>query len=240
MLITTKKIRSRAVSSILTMAVFLAATLVPIFGPLSSAKTGAAPPNAAIPDPPLEPILMATGQGSCSPAPTMTLLAPLGGEILDAHTSFNISWALDDPGATLSSVSILQSTNGGTSFTQIGSVPTSQTQYTWTVPSIANNASVQIELVGSSNTCNQTAVLRSGTFMVFNPGKTFTHVAEAPIFFSGRGFASTIYLANTSASAVTVELDPHAPNGNATQNFPTQMTLNAGASATIDAVSLYT
>ncbi|MGH9830073.1 MAG: hypothetical protein ACREDR_43225, partial [Blastocatellia bacterium] len=53
-------------------------------------------------------------------------------------------------------------------------------------------------------------------------------------------FASTIYLANTSASAVTVELDPHAPNGNATQNFPTQMTLNAGASATIDAVSLYT
>jgi hypothetical protein len=102
-----------------------------------------------------------------------------------------------------------------------------------------------VSLSGAVSTCACVPTYASfGTsnanFTIWNPPASFTHVAEAPLFFAGQGFTSTIYLTNTSGNAVVVELDPHLPNGNATQNLPYQVALNAGASATVDAASLYT
>ncbi len=182
----------------------------------------------------------ATTQDPCSPGPTIGLLAPLGGEILDVGTVFKITWSTDDPGGALSSVGVYLSTNGGSTFTNLATVPTYLTEYSWTVPAMANKANAQILLVGNSNSCNNAPQARSGNFIVWNRGPALPRIAEAPLFFAGQGFTSTIYLTNTSSNAVTVELDPHKPNGNATQNFPSQMSLNAGASATVDAASLYT
>src|SRR5262249_10338166 len=107
-------------------------------------------------------------------------------------------------------------------------------------PVITNNQTARVRVVARDAACNVSSANSAANFTIWNPPASFTHVAEAPLFFAGQGFTSTIYLTNTSANAVVVELDPHLPNGNATQNLPYQVALNSGASATVDAASLYT
>jgi hypothetical protein len=172
--------------------------------------------------------------------PQVAITAPNGGEIIDAQSSFTISWeSTDDVG--VASHDILYSTDGGSTYaTIVTGLAGSVNQYAWSVPAMVNNKTVRVRVLARDAACNASRDDSDANFMVWNPPASFTHLAEAPLFFSGQGFTSTVYLTNTSANAVVVELDPHQANGNATQNFPYQVLLNAGASATVDTASLYT
>jgi hypothetical protein len=183
---------------------------------------------------------------SPSVGPSISLLAPVGGEILDAGTTLNIIWSTYDPQSQLTGVTIELSTNGGSTFSTLATMSAAVIAlegptYAWTVPSITNTADVLVKLVGSCQCDGESPTAESGDFMIWNPGVSLPNVAEAPIFFSSQGFNSTIYLTNTSNSTATVELDPHLPpSSNATQNFPAQLSLAAGASATVNPASLFT
>ena len=172
--------------------------------------------------------------------PQVSISAPNGGEIIDTRSSFAISWdSADDVGVASHDVSF--STDGGSTYsTIVTGLPGNVNQYAWSVPLMVNNKNVRVRVVARDAACNAARADSAANFMVWNPPSSFTHSAEAPLFMTGQGLTSTIYMTNTSASAVVVELDPHQPSGNATQNFPYQVLLNAGASATVDTASLYT
>lgn len=172
--------------------------------------------------------------------PQVGVTAPNGGEIVDTRSSFAISWnSADDVG--VASHDVFYSTDGGNTYaTIVTGLPGNVNQYAWSVPLMVNNKTVRVRVVARDAACNASRDDSNANFTIWNPPASFTHQAEAPLFMSGQGLTSTIYLTNTSANAVVVELDPHQPNGNATQNFPYQVLLNAGASTTVDVASLYT
>jgi hypothetical protein len=141
----------------------------------------------------------------------------------------------------VTSQDLLLSTDGGVTFsTIVAGLAGNVNQYAWTAPVGINNQSARVKVIARDAGCNVSADVSDANFTLWNPPASFTHVAEAPLFFTGQGLTSTIFLTNTSSSAVVVELDPHQPDGNATQNLPFQTLLNAGASATVDIASLYT
>src|SRR6266478_913753 len=163
--------------------------------------------------------------------PQVNISAPNGGEIIDTRSSFAISWdSADDVGVASHDVSF--STDGGSTYsTIVTGLPGNVNQYAWSVPLMVNNKNVRVRVVARDAACNAARADSAANFMVWNPPSSFTHSAEAPLFMTGQGLTSTIYMTNTSASAVVVELDPHQPSGNATQNLPYQVLLNGGASA---------
>ena len=173
-------------------------------------------------------------------APQVGITAPNGGEIIDTASSFTISWNTADNVGVVSQ-DLLLSTDGGTNWSSITSgLAGSVDQYVWTVPAMINQQAVRVRVIARDAACNANIDDSDANVTIWNPPASFTHSAEAPLFFAGQGFTSTIFMTNTSSSALVVELDPHQPDGNATQNFPFQTLLNAGASATVDAASLYT
>lgn len=171
--------------------------------------------------------------------PEAGITAPNGGEIIDTRSSFTISWDSQDS-VGVASQDLLFSTDGGTTFSTIATgLSSSVRQYAWTVPLMVNCKTVRVRVVARDAACNKTQDDSDFDLTIWNPPASFTHNAEAPLFFAGPGFTSTIYMTNTSSNPVVVELDPHKPDGNANQNFPSQTLLNAGASATVDVASLY-
>lgn len=172
--------------------------------------------------------------------PQVGITAPNGGEIVDTGSVFNISWtASDDLGVT--SQDILLSTDGGATFSPIVSgLAGSVNQYSWTVPLMINKQTARVRVVARDAACNASRDDTDSNFTIWNPPASFTHSAEAALFFAGQGYTSTISMTNTSSNALVVELDPHRPDGNATQNYPYQLLLIGGASATLDVASLYT
>jgi hypothetical protein len=177
---------------------------------------------------------------TCSSTPAVSLTAPIGGEILDSGSMFTINWSASDS-VGISSQDVLYSVDGGSTYSVIATgLAPGVNQYNWLVPSLANTQNVKVRVVEHDASCNGASGDSPSTFTIWNPGQNFTHLAEASFFVSGQLFSSTIFLTNTSSSAVTAELDPHKPTGNATQNLPLQLALAAGASVSVDAASLYT
>jgi len=171
--------------------------------------------------------------------PQVGVTAPNGGEIVDVGSIFTIMWDASD-NVGVASQDILLSTDGGGTFTTITTgLAGSVSQYAWSVPAMVNNQTGRVRVVARDAACNVSHDDSNSNFTIWNPPASFSHVAEAPLFFTGQGFTSTIFMTNTSGNAVVVELDPHNPDGNASQNYPMQVLLNAGASATVDAASLY-
>ena len=172
--------------------------------------------------------------------PQVGVTAPNGGEIIDTGSVFTITWTTSDA-VGVTSQDLLFSTDGGASFSSIASgLSGSVNQYAWSVPVMVNNQTARVRVVARDAACNVSRDDSDANFTIWNPPASFSHVAEAPLFFTGQGFTSTIFMTNTSSNAVVVELDPHKPDGNATQNYPMQVLMNAGTSATVDAASLYT
>jgi len=177
---------------------------------------------------------------SDSSPPQVGITAPNGGEIIDTGSVFTISWTASD-NVAVTSQDVLLSTDGGATFSPIVSgLAGSVNQYVWTVPLMVNKQTARVRVVARDAACNASSDDTDTNFTIWNPPASFTHTAEAPLFFAGQGFTSTISMTNTSSSALVVELDPHQPDGNGTQNYPFQLLLNGGASATVDAASLYT
>lgn len=172
--------------------------------------------------------------------PQVGVTAPNGGEIIDTQSIFGITWeSSDDAGVTSQDVSY--STDGGSTYsTIVTGLAGSVNQYAWSVPLMINKKTVRVRVVARDGACNASRDESDADFTVWNPPASFTHLAEAPLFMSGQGLISTVYMTNTSAHALVVELDPHQPVGNATQNLPYQVLLKPGASATVDVASLYT
>jgi hypothetical protein len=176
---------------------------------------------------------------SDSTPPQVGLTGPNGGEIIDTLSSFTITWSASDAIGVVSQ-DLLFSTDGGTTFSPIVTgLAGSLNQYVWSVPLMINKQTVKVRVVARDAACNASFDDSKANFTIWNPPASFTHSAEAPLFMTGQGLTSTIYMTNTSASSIVVELDPHQPSGNATQNFPYQVLLNAGASTTVDTASLY-
>jgi subtilisin family serine protease len=65
--------------------------------------------------------------------PTVTVVAPNGGETLNAGGTFNILWNGSD-NVSVSQSALSYSTNGGTTFAPIVTLPGSPGTYAWTVP----------------------------------------------------------------------------------------------------------
>jgi hypothetical protein len=223
---------------------FVACMLLLVTG--ASFPLAAPSATAAAPSPPLRTSTPPVAEPAPSPAlpqsggsqnPSIAIVAPVGGEILDSGSTFNIAWNVSDPSGLLTTISISISTDG-TNFTSLATVPASQTQYAWTVPA-GNKQKAKVRLVGNCN-CNTPPTVTSHKFTIWNPPANFTHTAEAPLFIAGQGFTSTIYLSNTTSNSILAELDPHLPTGNGTPTLPLQVPLSAGASVTVDAASLYT
>jgi hypothetical protein len=180
----------------------------------------------------------------CATGPSVSLLSPNGGEILDVGTSFNIMWtAFDLHGIT--SEDILLSTNGGSSFSSVvtGLGPT-VASYAWTVPAIANNTASVVQ-VAVHNAMGVTASAQSAApFTIWNPAAAYTHVAEAPLYLisgslatlSGGGNNATslaaiqdsdVEICNESSSALSVELAVRERSGNAGAPAPVTLTVSA-------------
>jgi len=171
--------------------------------------------------------------------PQVGLAGPNGGEIIDTLSSFTITWSASDS-VGVSSQDLLFSTDGGATFsTIVTGLAGTVDQYVWAVPLMINRQTVRVRVIARDAACNASSDDSDANFIIWNPPASFTHSAEAPLFMTGQGLTSTIYMTNTSANALVVELDPHQPSGNATQSFPYQVLLNAGASATVDTASLY-
>lgn len=173
-------------------------------------------------------------------APEVGVTAPNGGEIVDTLSIFGITWESSDD-AEVTSQDVSYSTDGGSTYsTIVTGLAGSVNQYAWSVPLMVNKSTVRVRVVARDGACNASRDESDADFTVWNPPASFTHLAEAPLFMSGQGLTSTVYMTNTSANARVVELDPHQPVGNATQNLPYQVLLNPGASASVDVASLYT
>ena len=172
--------------------------------------------------------------------PQVGITAPNGGEIIDTRSNFPITWeSVDDVGVASWDFSF--SSDGGSTYSMIAvrALPGSVNQYTWSVPVMVNSKRVRVRVLARDAGCNTSWDDSDTDFTVWNPPAAFTHMAEAALFVTGQGTTSTVFMTNTSSTALVVELDPHKADGNATQNFPVQRLLNAGASATVDVASLY-
>jgi len=67
--------------------------------------------------------------------PVVTLLTPIGGEILAGTDTFNITWTASDDNFGDTPITLWYSINGGESYNQIGEGAMANTgSYTWTVP----------------------------------------------------------------------------------------------------------
>jgi len=173
-------------------------------------------------------------------APQVSITAPNGGEVVDTGSGFTISWnATDDVAVTSQDVQL--STDGGTSFSTIAAgLAGSVNQYSWTAPASANNQSVRVRVVARDSACNLGNDDSDANFILWNPGRAYTHAAEAPIYIAQGGFISTAHLTNTSSDPVDVELDFHKPTGDATPKLPLQFTLQPDEARTVNVADYLT
>jgi hypothetical protein len=192
----------------------------------------------------------------CATGPSVSLLSPNGGEILDVGTAFNIMWAAFDLHG-ITSEDILLSTNGGSSFSNVVTgLGRTATSYAWTVPAIANNTSAVVQ-VAVHNAMGVTATAQSAApFTIWNPAAAYTHVAEAPLYLisgslatlSGGGNNATslaavqdsdVEICNESSSSLSVELAVRERSGNAGAPAPVTFTVSAQTHRTVALSSLF-
>jgi len=166
--------------------------------------------------------------------PQVNISAPNGGEIVDTGSSFAITWnAYDD--VALSKQDVLLSTDGGASFNPIVTgLSGTVNQYAWIAPTIANNQTARVRVVGYDTACNVGRADSEANFQLWNRGGPLPHVAEAPIFMSSGGFRSIIHLCNASPNSATVELSVRNRYGTALAAPPVQFTLSSGQVRAID------
>lgn len=72
-------------------------------------------------------------------APTISLVAPAGGELLKAGDPFAITWSAADANFPANPIKIESSTNNGSSWTTIIAATANSGSYNWTVPSFDTN-----------------------------------------------------------------------------------------------------
>lgn len=83
-----------------------------------------------------------------TPATSITLVSPNGGESWQAGTSKNITWSISN----IASIKIEYSTNNGTNWINIGNVTASAGSFSWTVPATPSaNCKVKISDVSNAN-----------------------------------------------------------------------------------------
>jgi hypothetical protein len=157
--------------------------------------------------------------------PVLSVGAPNGGELVDIGSMFAISWSSSD-NSGVASHDVLLSTNAGTSFSPIVTgLPGTVNQYAWLVPVMANNRNARIRVLARDSACNVVQATSAANFTIWNPPASFTHSAEAPAYTTGGSFDAYVYMCNSTANSIIVELDLHRPDGEATANDPPQITL---------------
>ena len=157
--------------------------------------------------------------------PQVEVKAPNGGEIVDAGSSFTITWtAADETGVVTQDV--LLSTDGGVSFSPIiTGLDGSINQYTWIAPLIANNQSLRVRVTARDAACNVGQDDGDANFTLWNPGGPLPRVAEAPLYMVSGGFNSIIHLCTHSAGPVTAEIGIRNRFGTALVSPPVHLTL---------------
>lgn len=98
-------------------------------------------------------------------SPTVTVLAPNGGEILEGGKQYEIRWGARD-NARVTSVTILLSTDGGLSFPDtIASGETNDSSYMWAVPDVVEETA-RVRVVAYDGVPNQGSDASDGDFTI--------------------------------------------------------------------------
>ncbi|MGC9554461.1 MAG: S8 family serine peptidase, partial [Thermoplasmatota archaeon] len=83
-------------------------------------------------------LVITGGLGAGGTPPSITVTDPNGGEILQAGTTFDITWTTTPGDGTITGVDLEYSTDGGSSYTSIVTDTADDGLYTWTVPDDAS------------------------------------------------------------------------------------------------------
>jgi hypothetical protein len=98
-------------------------------------------------------------------APTVTVLAPNGGETIGKGTTTGITWTASD-NVGVDHVDLSYSLNGGTSYTPIASNQPNSGTYNWSVPAIATVHTVRVKVVAFDAAGNSTADASNADFTI--------------------------------------------------------------------------
>jgi hypothetical protein len=106
-------------------------------------------------------------------APVVTVVAPNGGEEIDALTEYTISWTSSD-NVGVTATHVLLSTDSGTSYPDTVASLTDETSYQWTVPDI-DEPDCRIKVVCSDVQSNEGADESDADFRII------PHDSESPV-----------------------------------------------------------
>ncbi|MBI2173349.1 MAG: hypothetical protein HYT73_04070 [Candidatus Aenigmarchaeota archaeon] len=106
-------------------------------------------------------------------APSVSVMAPNGGEVLSGSSSFSIQWAASDAsGLATSNVTLEYSANGGTSWATIATEQNGNS-YLWTIPAINSNQAV-VRVNASDVVQNTGSDTSNATFIIDSSSPTAT------------------------------------------------------------------
>jgi FG-GAP repeat protein len=114
-------------------------------------------------------------------APTVTVVAPNGAEVLVGGATFNITWTASDPNgdATIQRFEIRLSTDQGATFNTIiaPNLPGTARTFTWTVPIGVNTTLARVRIIATDNAGAQGQDDSNANFAITDVGVTVTLTA---------------------------------------------------------------
>ncbi|MBI2908917.1 MAG: hypothetical protein HYX92_14840 [Chloroflexi bacterium] len=115
-----------------------------------------------------------------STAPTVTVNSPNGGESLTGGSSATITWNATDnvTAASLLTIDLSYSTNGGSSWTSIATGESNDGAYIWTVPSI-NSSSVLVRVTATDAALNAGSDTSNAVFSITTAGAATQSISLA-------------------------------------------------------------